>query len=212
MSNWFEDNPFRSIIIYTIIVSTVVCGFTTFILDENKVNYYRAESENYKAQLEMYNTKVLFFETEIADLKETNRKYLLWLENTPDSIPFLESEIIQLENENTKLQKQILDYINITNSNNKEVDLYQSLYPLNKGEAIIDEESGLTIGVSDIHINFVADITLTLAGEKTESKNSVKPGEVIYFENSGKKFKITIIGINWYNDKIDVEIREVANN
>ena len=203
MKNWVAENPAYSIILYTMIVISFTWGFSTFILEESKI-------DSYKARLEMYEDKTETLGMEISELEKENLKYLRWLENTPNSIPFLEYHIIELENENIELKKEILVYKNQTGSLNNESmqEYYYNSYSIRKGNAIVDQYTGLTLGVSNINVLFEAEITLTLPGEDTIHQSNVKPGDVWYFNDN--KFKITITKINWYTDNLDVEISEIT--
>lgn len=203
MKNWVAENPAYSIILYTIIVISFTWGFSTFILEESKI-------DSYKARLDMYEDKTETLGMEISELEKENLKYLRWLENTPNSIPFLESHIRELENENIELKKEILVYKNQIGSLNNESmqEYYYNSYSIRKGNAIVDQYTGLTLGVSNINVLFEAEITLTLPGEDTIHQSNVKPGEVWYFNDN--KFKITITEINWYTDNLDVEISEIT--
>ena len=76
MSNWVEDSPTRAIIVYTILIASATWLVSTYILDENKINFYRAESVSYKAKVEV-------LEFEIERLRNENERYLNWLQESP---------------------------------------------------------------------------------------------------------------------------------
>jgi len=49
MSNWFENNPTRSILIHTVVVAAATWAFFVFIFDENKVNLHEAKVSQVEA-------------------------------------------------------------------------------------------------------------------------------------------------------------------
>lgn len=84
MANWFQEHPITTIIGHTILVATTTWLVSSFIIDENKVNLYRAQAENASAQIkseqvitEQYKAKVSILEADVANLREGANKYRL---------------------------------------------------------------------------------------------------------------------------------------
>lgn len=58
MSNWFSDNPVTSIIGHTVIVAAGVGALCIFVLNDNRINLYKAQVETSKAQAETSKAQV----------------------------------------------------------------------------------------------------------------------------------------------------------
>ena len=49
MSNWFQEHPVTTIVGHTILVATTTWLVSSFVIDENKINLYKAQAENANA-------------------------------------------------------------------------------------------------------------------------------------------------------------------
>ena len=204
MSNWFEDHPAWSIILHTILIATVMWAISSFLLDENKINLYKAQTENCKAVSEQYKVKVEL-------LEKDNQKFLRWLENKPDTIPFLELKIKNLESENEQLKGKLASIEKVAEPNiAKQQEDYFYTKDLSKGEAFVDLRTGATIGVSDIGSNYEAKGIISLPGRKAEDIDGVKPGKSWDFEKSDIKYKLTVTKVNWLNNSFQVQVKEIS--
>ena len=54
MSNWLEDHPVYTIIGHTVLVATVTWVVSSYMIDESKVNLYRAKAENADSKSSQY--------------------------------------------------------------------------------------------------------------------------------------------------------------
>jgi hypothetical protein len=209
--NWFENNPTKSVITYTLFIAGAVWATSTFVLDENKINTYKVEIENANIITEQYKSKIDILETEISRLKDENQKYLNWLENSPNTIPFMEKKMKTLQDENSNLMSKIpVNTNNNPNTDKSNEQLYsKTVGDIKKGEAYADPYTGATIGVLDVNYNFEANLNLILPGKKTETINNVKTGTVWEYEQFDLKFKIMVSKINWHNNSIEVKVVQV---
>lgn len=176
MANWFEDNPTKSIIGYTFVVGAVVWGVSNFVLDENKVNVYKAASEQYKA-------KVSVLESEISNLKIENERYRSWLQQDPKSFPTLESKIKALE---VSLYEANKHPVVEEKDRVPDTQLYEFSKGFYKGDSFIDPKTKAVIGVSDVTSAYEADVVVVLPGGEKKELTGVKPGTTWTFEKGGK--------------------------
>ena len=202
MSNWFEENATKSIIIYTILIATSVWAFSHFILDENKIASYKAEITSYK-------TKIEFLEREIATLTDKNSLYISWLEEEKKSFPSLEKKIEKLGQENERLESSLAGCHKTTSTQSCILMEYVNADDqIRRGEVFIDELTEVMLGVLNIHSNYTADIMITIPNEDPKTEKNVKPSQSWSFEaNSGKEYRIIITNINWYSSSLGVEVR-----
>jgi hypothetical protein len=210
MSNWFSDHPATTIIGHTILVGTVVCAATYFVLDENKVNDIKAQVDQYKAKTE-------FLEDQITQLRDENKKYLEWLSGTPNTIPYFEQKIKSLNNEihPKKIIGQgnvILDDDKVSGTGIVGTLAYSIATTLNIGEAWVDPKTYLTFGVNQVFQDFTAAALIGIPGEKEQELKQVKPGKSWIFTKGAKQYQFVVKNINWYTNKVEVELREIVDS
>lgn len=220
MSNWFQENPTTTIIGHTILVATTTWFVSSFVIDENKVNLYKAQSENANAQIkteqsttEQYKAKVSVLEAEIENLKATNKKYLSWLEEEKHSFPVLEKKIINLEKELQSAKSNTIHEKNETSKSNAKFDIepYSFRETLSKGSSFIDPKTSATLGVADITSDYRATGTLNIIGQETKELHRISPGTTWVFEQDNKTYKLTLEFVNWLSNTVTVSIVDISN-
>lgn len=97
MSNWFEENPTKSIISYTLVVIAATWAASYFVIDENKINLYRSQVDNEKSVNRQLQAKVSVLEGKILDLSNENKQLKEWLSSEATSYPALVNKIQALE-------------------------------------------------------------------------------------------------------------------
>jgi outer membrane murein-binding lipoprotein Lpp len=208
MSNWFSDHPATTIIGHTILVGTVVCAATYFVLDENKVNDIKAQVDQYKAKTE-------FLEDQITQLRDENKKYLEWLSGTPNTIPYFEQKIKTLKD--AIHPKKIIGHINETLEDDQvsitgTVAPYAIITSLNVGDAWVDPKTNLTFGVNQVFQDFTANALIGIPGGEEQELKQVKPGKSWTFTKGAKQYQFVVKNINWYTNKVEVELREIVDS
>ncbi|MCK9801436.1 hypothetical protein M1B34_28150 [Pseudomonas sp. MAFF 302030] len=199
MSNWFEDNPIKSVISHTCLVGAAIWAVSYFILDENKVNVYKAASEQYKA-------KVSVLESEVSSLKSENDRYRSWLLQDPKSFPALESKIKSLEvalEEENKTPK-------VKAEDNVDALLYELSKGFSKGESFTDPKTKAVIGVSTLTPDNTANGVVVLPGGDRIELAGAKPGTTWSFNKGGKKYNLTLDSVNWLNNSVKASVSEVS--
>jgi hypothetical protein len=213
MSNWFQDHPVFTIIGHTIIVATATWLVSSFVIDENKVNFYRAKAESSDSISAQYKAKISILELELGKLKVENERYLSWLAEEPKTLPAMERKIKTLEESLVSL-KAAADLRpsvegNATPTKN---DVYEFSMPFSKGESFVDPKTKAVIGISDIAADYTAKGTLYLPGAKPVDLKDVKPGTTWMFEKNGVSYQMTLEKLNWLNNSVKASVTELATD
>ncbi|SBO11484.1 hypothetical protein VME0621_03620 [Vibrio mediterranei] len=217
MSNWFQSHPATTIIGHTILVAVTTWGVSSFILDENKINYYKAQNETANSQIKneqtitsQYKAKVSILESEIKQLRQENARYLAWLNQEPKSIPAMENKIIELESQLLSIKKENSS-ISDTNKEGDAVitEPYEYSSTFVKGESFVDPLTKAVVGISDINPDNTAYGVVNIPGVDSIKLSRAKPGTSWDFSYSGSNYKLVIKSVNWLNNTASVSIFEL---
>lgn len=214
MSNWFESHPLTSIISHTIIVGAAVWAFSSFVLDDNKINLYKAQVETSKVQVEnsktiseQYMAKVSALEAELAKSKAENEKYLSWLTSDPKTFPALALKISSLERDLDAAKSK--GQSGEASEKLSDMMLYDFSKGFSKGESFVDPKTKAVIGVSDITPQYTAIGAVVLPDGKKIDLKDTKPGESWDFSKAGKNYRLTLDSVNWINNSLKASVSEV---
>jgi len=209
MSNWFESNPTKSIITYTLVIVTFTWAASFFVLDENKVNLYKAQVENEKTVNRQLNVKISVLEEKLLSLSNENNRFEKWLFEDTSSYPFLIEKITELEKKiKTKdLKKHTTDKAKQLSNIVKKPYLYSEVFVM--GQSFTDPLTNATLGVSQISIKYTADIYLYLPGKEVIEEVGIKPGTSWIYEYNKKQYKLTLNTVNWTGSTLKATVVEV---
>lgn len=220
MSNWFQDHPITSVITHTVIVSTATWAFSFFILDENKINFYKAQAVSAQSQInnektisEQYKAKVSVLEQQVSRLKSENDRYLSWLSQEENSFPSLKKKIELLE-ANIKTEKEKICVSKpLTSMPLEKLDYKPYLFKqsFEEGESFTDPKTFATIGVSDVTTDYTANGIINIPGKGNIEIKNAKPGESWTFEKDGKQFRLTLDSVNWINNSVKASVQEIKS-
>ena len=220
MSNWFQEHPVTTIVGHTILVATTTWLVSSFVIDENKINLYKAQAENANAQIkneqsiaEQYKAKVSVLESEIVNLRSINQRYLSWLSEDPKSFPSLENKVSGLE---AQLNAALIRAIEIPKSGNiPKVDPiyvpYEFKNSFEKGGSFVDPKTTVTLGVSNIYPDYTATGVLYIPGKEMVELSQIKPGETWIFDQNEKTYKLTLESVNWIDNSLKASVLEVES-
>lgn len=213
MSNWFESHPARSIILHTFVVAGTVWAAFAFIFDENKVAVYKAQAENEKASANQYKAKTEVLEVEIARLREDNSRYLEWMVNTPNTIPYLEQKIKHLVDENNRQKSELIGIAGVESSATATLSepLYSNSKILNPGESLVDPKTNVTFGIGSITSDFTTSALLNLPRAKPQELSKVKAGASWTFNKDGRQYQLSVLKIDWFSNKAEVILKEIGS-
>jgi len=212
MSNWFESNATKSIIINTLLVATATWATFEFVFDKNKINLYEARIGKTEAEAKEVEARNSVLATRVEYLTIENQKLLSWLESTPNSIPYYEKEITSLK-EKLKIaaQKTESSPQNTPSADNPSL-YYSNSEKLESSTSFFDKETNIVFGAPKINYGDTADIILTLPdGEKIKAKDAV-PGETWRFNKKGKEYMLILDSVDWATQSYKSSVTEVPSD
>lgn len=212
MSNWFQEHPVFTIIGHTLVVATATWVVSFFVIDENKVNLYKAKAENAESMSAQFQSKISVLELELAKLKAENGRYLSWLAAEPKSFPALEKKISELETGLAKSQaKAASEAVEPSKKDSMPDKVYEFSKDFARGESFVDPKTKAIIGISSIAMDNSAKGTLHLPGGEPIELKEVKPGSTWIFSKGGVRYQLTMETVNWINNSLKASISEVTD-
>lgn len=203
MSNWFENNPAKSIVGHTFIVIAATWAVFTFIVEQRKIDLAKAETENYKSQAEQLNSKIGVLELQIASLKGERDFYLDTLKSSPDTLPTLKKSLEESKQENLRLADQLRS-AGIKNT------LYSVTKTISRGSSYIDDKTGAIVGVIDISSsNDSATVSLEFPGKPRFTVEKVTAGQSWTFQGKDRQFRLVVTDVKWISSLAQIRIDEI---
>nr|WP_314563137.1 hypothetical protein [uncultured Pseudomonas sp.] len=200
-----------TIIGHTLVVATATWFVSSFVIDENKVNLFKAKAENAESMSAQFQSKISVLELELARLKSENGRYLSWLVAEPKSFPALERKITELEVGLADSQARVITETNEPSHSVKKNDqLYEFSKDFIRGESFFDPKTKAIIGISSMSMDNSAKGTLHLPGQKPENIEDIKPGSTWTFQKNGVRYQLTMETVNWINNSVKASVSELA--
>ena len=212
LSNWFENNQTKSVITYTVAVIAATWAASYFLIDENKINLYKAQVDNEKAVNRQFQAKIGVLESKILELSNENKQLKRWLSDDTTSYPVLVSKIKNLELEIAKTKEVELSKTRDDKALKpikKEVKPYSYSEEFVMGQSFTYPLTNATIGVSQIASDYTANIYLFLPGKESVEKTDVKPGSSWVFEFEKKQYKLTLNKVEWIGSSLKATVVEM---
>lgn len=209
MSNWFEDNPTKSIVSYTLVVIAATWAASYFVIDENKINLYKSQVDNERSVNRQLEAKIGVLEGKILDLSNENKQLKEWLSGESTSYPALINKIHALEKELSERPRIGSSEPKNTNEFSDLNKLYSYSENFVMGQSFTDPLTNATIGVSQIASDYTADIYLFLPGKESLEKKGVKPGSSWVYEFEKKQYKLTLNKIEWIGSSLKATVVEM---
>ncbi|TNF09512.1 MAG: hypothetical protein EP323_00125 [Gammaproteobacteria bacterium] len=215
MSNWFENNPTKSVLVHTVVVATVTWAAFTFIFDENRVKLHEAKVARAEAETKEVNAQNSVLVTRVDYLTKENEKLLKWLENEPNAIPFYEKQIKDLKETISKLEQQEEIFKSNTTIDNswfeKELSKYNKVQLKPTGASIFDAKTNLVVGADRVTTNGTTDVKITFPDGKKIEKKSALPGETWDFEDNGKSYRLILESADWASQRYSTRLIELPS-
>ncbi len=202
MSNWFEDNPTKSIISYTIIVAGVTWATSTFVLQDNRLSLAQSELESQKSLTEQYKSKTELLQRDIDVLRAENVEYRRWLGQTQDAIPVIVPQITKLKEKVTSLEAETARLRATSPTVPKSIQEHEAIL----GTAFIDDVTGLVLTVKRTTRARVALVAVRLPGEDGPLQAFIELGHQWPFKFKEKEYLLTVTHISWIDDSIRFRI------
>lgn len=201
--DWFEKNPIKSIITYTILIGGAVFAYSKFVLIENTERLYDTQLETKDVIISQYEARINYLEVENSNLRDEIERYLEWLRNTPDTIQYVENENELLRNE-----------INVLKEKNAAGVLADSLYTMtydhiSGNNTVIDEETGIVVAINDISAMNYGKLSLTIPEIDSIYEDNIQAGYTKEFKVKGKSYQFIVLSVDYIFETYSFMIKEL---
>jgi hypothetical protein len=200
MSNWFENNPAKSVISWTIVVAGFTWAVSTFVLQDNRIGLLRSEVDSQKAIAEQYKSKVELLQREIDAVRNENVEYRAWLSQTKDALPVIVPRIAELKAQIAELEKRDQGMkASGGMSSSPEVTVV-------RGRAYIDAVTGLVFTVLNVNVERQTRLAVKIPGKSFADESTEYAGKQWKFSSAGAQFVLTLIEVNFSTDSVKIQI------
>lgn len=206
MPNWFANNAAKSVISYTLVIAGATWAVSTFVLQDNRLNFARSELEAQKSLTEQYKSKVDLLQRDIDAVRSENAEYRMWLGQTKDAIPIIVPHITELKQQIATLKATVSSPSSSTTPPSA---------PLRRngtarlGTAYIDETTGLVFTVLRTTPDRTAQVVVRFPEKEATQDATVAPGQQWRFKFKGAEHLLTIVSISFLGDYVDLQIARV---
>jgi len=203
MSNWFEDNPTKSIIGYTLAIIAVTWAASRFVLQDNRLNLVQSQLEAQKAVTEQYKSKTELLQRDIDALRAENAEYRTWLAQTKDAIPVIVPQITALKEKIARLEGK-------SGGVSAGIQIKEELIrerSARLGSAFVDDLTGLVFTVTKTTPDLRAQVIVRLPGKDVPVEANIGPGQQWPFKFKDKNYLLTVTDINFLNDTVRFRIK-----
>ena len=195
MSNWFESNPTKSVIGYTILIIGVTWAFYKFTFEESKIDNYKSQIETKQATITQYQARIEYLEEENQKFKSELKDFEEWNSKSENPTLFYKSQY-----EKTILSRNDSTKTNISQKNNLENIL------INKSESYINKDLDLIIGLKDVSVNYGCFFNISYGNKLNQNFENKKVGETLVLDSNKGKIKVTINKVNYVYSSIEISI------
>jgi len=209
MGNWIENNPVKSLTVYTITIAAATWAISTFVLRDNRDELHKEQVDNLNNHIEVQREKIGHLEFKNTKLHDENQKYLEWLRLIPQSTQFFTSKIAELEKEIASVVPEVNPNTNTEGQTASENAKYRIAETRNNGQTFIDGKTGVTISFNVIHADRTGDGTITLPGKVTETLSSIRPGQSWQFKYDDHEYVLVVKEINYIRDEYKIDLRQL---
>lgn len=182
----FEKQQAYMIVSYTLIIITATAGISKFTFHDYLTNINNLENTKNKNEKEFYLDKIEMLEKEINE-------YKIYLKDTDGTKAYYENKIKILLEENKKLLSNNLGISEESTIN------YPKVFKGKLGEAIVDIETNVSIGISDISVNYEASGTFN-----NEKFQRIGTGYTWEINFNGKKYKYILTKVSWIQNEYEI--------
>ncbi|MGF1845411.1 hypothetical protein L4C39_19920 [Vibrio clamense] len=216
LSNWFENNPTKTVISHTFVVAAATWAAFFFVFDENKIKLVETKAQKYQAETKevLARNSVLLAQRDL--LIEENKKYLRWLESTPNTLPFYEVELEKLNRKVASLEGEL--QVAEQQGNNieqpeqpeqPEEAVYVYWRTLKVGESFIDPQTQVVLGVQTIEYELTAQTNVSFPNGEGKSRKDSKPGDSWPFSVGERKYVLVLQSLDWAAQRFTGRVHEL---
>ena len=207
MSNWFETNATKSIILYTLAIAGATWAVSTFILQDNRLNLIRSELDTQKSLSEQYKSKAELLSRDMQILRSENTEYKAWLSQTKDAIPGIMPRVTELKSYIGSLEDQLAQ---LKKLNPNLVIKEQLIKDIRRGTPFKDEKTGLKIEIKEISVDKKASLLIKFPDRDVNTLVIVNDGQQFKFKVGLINYVLTIARVYYIADGLDISIHPEA--
>jgi len=201
MSNWFENNPTKSILSYTLVVAGATWATSTFILQDNRLSLAKSELESQKTLAEQYKAKADLLQKDIEVVRAENSEYRAWLSQSKDAVPIIMPRLTELKTKVAELETEAKQL----KSNPGSVHLVEDK-AAKVGKAYVDESIGLIVTVQQVSPAREAQLILQFPDRSAPIQEEAPPGKQWKFKSKDTSFQLTLTEIDFYRSEVKFRV------
>ncbi|NEX82897.1 hypothetical protein [Aeromonas rivipollensis] len=218
MSNWFENNPTKSVLLHTIVVATATWAAFTFIFDENRVKFHEAKVTKAEAETKEIGARNTVLVTRIDYLTKENDRLQRWLESEPKTIPYYEKHVAELSKKIESLEGSLNEIRSSASEKQSEglwkevMKKYDFIQMKPVQTSIRDPHTNLVIGAERISSSGSTKIRITFPDGERIEKDDVYPGDTWDYTYKGSKFRLILDSADWASQQYSTRIIELGQS
>lgn len=201
--DWFEKNPVKSTITYTILIMGAVFAFSKFVLIENTERDYEAQLATKDAVIAQYEARIRFLENENIKLENDRSKYIEWLRNTPGTIHYVEQK-----NQDLKLALEKEKEGNKGNNENNG-EYFKEYLSVNGDSAIVDEKTQIIFSINNINSFNEGDLSMTVPNSESENIENIEAGFTKEFVVNTVSYQFVLVSVDYVSNTYSVILKEI---
>ncbi|WP_157475027.1 hypothetical protein [Lysobacter sp. Root494] len=206
MSNWFENNATKSVLIYTAFVITSTWAVSTFILNDNRVALVQRQLDAQRAQTDQYKSKVELLQRDVETARAENAEYRQWLSQTKDAIPVMVPRVIELTGRIKTLEAENSALLASGTGPKPKEDAHSATL----GTAFIDQETGLIFTVKDTTPSMTATVLVKFPESGSQQEYTISAGQQWSFKLGTKRYTLTVTEISFLGDRVSFQITRLS--
>jgi uncharacterized small protein (DUF1192 family) len=196
MSNWFEDNPVKSVIVHTIFIAATTWAVSTYVFQDNRIALLRSELDAQKALSEQYKTKSELLSKDLESVRAENVEYRNWLSESKDAVPAIMPRITELKSYIASLEAKVAKL--------------PAAFSLNRdarrGAPTTDDKTGVVVEVQEVTVDKQAKLLVKFPDRDTKVVLKVKGGEFFPFMLGPVTYRLSILRVYYIADGIEFAI------
>lgn len=204
----FEKHSAKGVITFTLFIAGSTLSVSKFIFFDQKNLAQENRVKSLETQIKMYENKINILEKDLKEsldiLKETDGTKIFY----KSKISNLEFELKNKDFKITQLQESTEKYNKISPTTEEFLEKYNETYLKYKGESVIDNRSGVIIGINDIDYNYTLTGKIQL-GDRTEDIKKASVGTSWENTSNNHSYKIILSKVDWINNSCEIKIIEL---
>lgn len=206
VSNWFENNATKSVLIYTAFVIGSTWAVSTFILSDNRVALVQRQLDAQEALTEQYKAKTELLQRDLEDARGENAEYRQWLSQTKDAIPVMVPRLLALNKKVGELEAERSKLL----ASGAEAPALSAKLSASLGVAYIDPETGLVFTVKNTKPDMTATVLIKFPESGSQQEYKINAGKQWPFSVGSMRYALTVTEISFFGDRVSFQISRLG--